>query len=122
MKAPILAVAVLVSGFVVAGSPALAHPNPRCLGLAGAARAAPFLASRQVAQGVRIQQGLRHGQLSRREAAGLLRQHRQIAHQFRCSRASQGRLDGRERRQLDREFDRLSRKIWRERHARERWF
>jgi hypothetical protein len=71
---------------------------------------------------MRIRQGLRQGQLTPREAVPLLRRHRQIARAMRCNCASPLRLEGRQRRHLDRQLDSMSRRIWRGRHNRQRWF
>ncbi|HYE45508.1 MAG TPA: hypothetical protein VEA44_07005 [Caulobacter sp.] len=90
-----------------------------------AATAAPALAApwqninqRQAQLDRRIDQGVRTGALSRREAANLRMEFRQIARLEARYRASRG-LQVWERRDLDRRFDILSAKIRYERRDRD---
>lgn len=65
----------------------------------------------------RIDQGIRNGSLSRREAVNLRREFRQIAQLEQRYRRSNG-LSMKERRDLDRRFDALSRKVRVDKHDR----
>ena len=66
---------------------------------------------RQAQLDQRIDRGVRSGQLNRREAARLRSEFRGIAQLEYRYRRSGGRLDMAERRDLDRRFDALARKI-----------
>lgn len=68
---------------------------------------------RQAAQWERIRQGIRTGDLTRREAAGLMAEQREIERLQRVYMAD-GRLTGHERHRLTAELDDASRHIWRE--------
>lgn len=68
----------------------------------------------------RIDQGVRTGQLNRREAANLRVEFRQIVNLEARYRRSAPGLTNWERRDLDRRYDRLSQKIRWERHDRNR--
>jgi len=86
----------------------------------GLLAATPALAARadvrQAEQQERIRDGVRSGELTRREAGKLERQHRKLQREMRRDRCNDGRLSRGEKRQLERKQDRLSRKIWREKH------
>lgn len=64
----------------------------------------------------RIDQGVRRGDLTRAEAQRLRGQFREIAQLERQYRRSGGGLSARERADLDRKFDRLSQRIYAQRH------
>ncbi|MFC3076686.1 hypothetical protein ACFODL_01155 [Phenylobacterium terrae] len=64
----------------------------------------------------RIDQGVRRGDLTRAEAQRLRAQFREIAQLERQYRRSGGGLSARERADLDRRFDRLSQRIYAQRH------
>ncbi|HMG36597.1 MAG TPA: hypothetical protein VKM94_21850 [Blastocatellia bacterium] len=66
-------------------------------------------------QQVRIREGIRDGELTRREAERLEAQQARIRVDERFARAD-GHLSYRERRRLDRELDRASRDIYRQKH------
>jgi hypothetical protein len=86
--------------------------------LAGAASAQPYgnqVDRRQVRQQMRIHQGVRQGDLTRREAARLHAGGRHIRRMEMRSRAD-GRMSPREYRRLDRSLDRRSARIYRLRH------
>ncbi|MBX5481428.1 MAG: hypothetical protein IRZ16_06215 [Myxococcaceae bacterium] len=100
MKLKMLSMAVmLVSGLAFAGN-------------AEAARAD----RRQVVQQERIVQGVRSGQLTRREAKRLEAQHAKIRADIRKARRDDGRLDAQERAKIEREQDQLSRRIEHQKH------
>lgn len=98
------------------------------LGLAAATLAAlPSAASAQPWGGInarqdrlyaRIDQGVRSGELNRREASRLRAQFTNIARLERDYRAD-GRLDRRERMELNRRFDALSARVYRNKHDRQ---
>lgn len=94
------------------------------LALVGAlALAAPSEASidaRQRELRHRIRQGRQSGELTRREAARLLREQRQIRREERRFRASDGHLGPRERARLNRDLNRASQDIYRQKHDRPR--
>ena len=86
-----------------------------------AAQAAPWqsINQRQANLEQRIDQGVRKGDLTRNEAVRLRSQFReltQLEHQY---RRSGGGLSARERQDLDRRFDRLSRQVMAEKHDRQ---
>jgi hypothetical protein len=67
----------------------------------------------------RIREGIRSGELTRREAGRLIHQQRRIESYERRSRLDDGRLDRNERRRLDRMLDRSSRDIRRQKNDRQ---
>ena len=82
---------------------------------------------REYSQRNRIREGIRSGELTRREAGRLIHQQRRIESYERRSRRDDGRLDRYERRRLDRMLDRSRRDIYREKHDRQdrgryRWY
>ena len=74
---------------------------------------------RQYAQRSRIREGIRSGELTRREASRLIHQQRRIEAYERRSLLDDGRLDRRERRRLDQMLDRAGRDIYREKNDRQ---
>jgi hypothetical protein len=64
----------------------------------------------------RIRDGIRSGELTRREANRLINQQRRIESYERRSRLDDGRLDWQERRRLHQMLNRSSRNISREKH------
>ena len=103
MKKTILAAAFLVGTqlTVVACQPAYGGPS---------------FSERQERQRDRIADGRDEGDLSKREAARLRDRSHGIAEDRRDARADDGYVDRRERRQLDREQDKLNRDIYQQRH------
>lgn len=87
-------------------------------GLPAAASAAPWqpINQRQATLERRIDQGVRHGDLNRAEAARLHAQFRDLARLEATYRRSGHGLDMRERRDLDQRFDRLSERVYAQRH------
>jgi len=83
-----------------------------------AANAAPWqsINQRQANLEQRIDQGVRSGELTRREAVRVRSQFRQIARLEAQYRRSGGRLTPYERADLDRRFDRLSEHIYAQKH------
>jgi hypothetical protein len=82
---------------------------------------------REYSQRNRIREGIRSGELTRREAGRLTHQQRRIESYERRSRLDDGRLDRYERRRLDRMLDRSGRDIYRQKHDRQdrdryRWY
>lgn len=71
---------------------------------------------RQVKQKVRIVQGVKSGELTKAEATRLGVQHMAINHQIRQARADDGRLDAAERARIERQQDKLSRRIYVQKH------
>jgi hypothetical protein len=71
---------------------------------------------RQDHQRDRIRNGIRSGELTRREAGRLIYQQRRIEAYERRSRLDDGRLDRHERRRLNRMLDRSSRDIYRQKN------
>lgn len=89
--------------------------------LPGAASAAPWqsINQRQANLERRIDQGVRSGELTRVEAARVRDQFRDLARlEARYRRSGHG-LDMRERRDLDMRFDRLSQRVYAEKHDRQ---
>lgn len=84
----------------------------------GVAGAAPWqsINERQANLDQRIDQGVRSGELNRREAMRLRTQFRDLARLEHRYRMSGGRLTYGERADLDRRFDRLSRHIYNQKH------
>jgi hypothetical protein len=99
------------------------------LGMAAAtlpsvASAAPYLTINQRSANLeaRINQGIRSGALNRNEAFRLKSDLRGLVNLENRYRISGGRLDLRERADLDRRFDNLSRKVMIQKHDRQhRW-
>ena len=83
-----------------------------------AASAAPWQSvnQRQANLERRIEQGVRSGDLTRPEAARLRGEYRDLARLEAQYRRSGGGLDMRERRDLDRRFDRLSAQVYAQKH------
>lgn len=71
---------------------------------------------RQGNQQQRINQGVRSGELTGREAARLERQHRSIQREIRRDRGDDGHLDATERARIDAKQDALSRRIAWQKH------
>lgn len=72
---------------------------------------------RQVTQQRRINQGVRSGQLTRREARTLEHQHRAINRETRAMRAqNDGRLTRQDRKAIHRQQNQESRRIYRKKH------
>jgi hypothetical protein len=101
MKGPLLVAAVLVVSFTLSGEPAFAH-SARLLrqAPAGAVVSARLAACGRALPAMRLRQAVRHGQITRREAALFLRRHPRITREVGCD----------------------CRQIPRPRRARERWF
>ena len=74
------------------------------------------IAGRQEYQRDRIREGAEEGDLTRREASRLRERSRDIAEDRRDARQDDGVIDRQERRQLQREQNRLSDQIYRQRH------
>lgn len=74
---------------------------------------------RQDYQRDRIRNGVRSGELTRREAGRLIHQQRRIESYERRSRLDDGRLDRHERRNIDRMLDRSNRDIYRQKTDRQ---
>jgi hypothetical protein len=83
------------------------------------AEAAGRVGKRQARQQARIAQGVRSGELTRRETARLERQQAALARQKRRMLADGGGLGPVERARLERHQDRLSRHIYRQKHDRQ---
>lgn len=90
-------------------------------GLPAAASAAPWQSvnQRQANLERRIDQGVRSGELTRVEAARVRDQFRDLARLEAQYRRSGHRLDMRERRDLDQRFDRLSQRVYVQKHDRQ---
>ena len=71
---------------------------------------------RQERQRDRIADGRNEGDLSKREAARLRDRSRDVAEDRRDARADDGYVDRRERRQIQKEQDKLNRDIYQQRH------
>lgn len=80
---------------------------------------APQIDARERRQQRRIRRGVRSGELTRREARHLERRERRIDRQESRMRRSGGGMNWRERRRLNRELNRSSRAIRRQRHDRQ---
>ncbi|WP_076068903.1 hypothetical protein [Sphingomonas montana] len=94
------------------------------LGLTTVAAAAPADAQvnrRQYSQERRIDQGIRSGRITPREAARLQRNQGRINGAEQRMRASGGRLTYRERQRLDNRQDRASGRIYRQKNNRRRY-
>ena len=83
------------------------------LGLSTATLAAPTIHERMDQMEVRIERGIKRGDLTRREAEGLRKELREIKQRERRMR-DDGRLSERERNALHADLDRLDRHITRE--------
>lgn len=77
--------------------------------------------ARQVAQQARINQGIRSGQLTPREAARLEAQHQRLERHLVRDRLDGGGLSAGERARLQAEQNRLSRRIAVQKHDAQRW-
>jgi hypothetical protein len=82
---------------------------------ASAATSSQTINQRQHEQQLRIRQGVRSGELTRREAARLEAREAKIRRDERHARAD-GRITPRERRHLNRELNHTSRRIYRQKH------
>ncbi len=86
----------------------------------GVMMAAPAEAARadrrQVKQQARIVQGVKSGELTKREAARLEVQHMAVKHEVRQARADDGHLDAAERAKIERHQDKLSHRIYVQKH------
>ncbi|RKI18254.1 hypothetical protein D7Y15_08700 [Corallococcus sp. AB030] len=71
---------------------------------------------RQVNQQQRINEGVKSGELTGREAVRLERQHRSLQREIRRDRRDDGHLDAAERARIDAKQDALSRRIARQKH------
>jgi hypothetical protein len=77
-----------------------------------------YIDRREHREQVRIREGIRSGELTRREAGRLEAQQARIRVDERFARAD-GHVSYRERARLDRELDRASRSIYRQKHDRQ---
>ena len=77
--------------------------------------ATPRIDQRQVEQQKRIDQGVASGQLTPKEAAGLQKRETKIANDEAAAKAD-GKVTAKERRKLDREQDRASKAIYKQKH------
>jgi hypothetical protein len=86
----------------------------------GVMMAAPAQAARadrrQVKQQARIVQGVKSGELTKGEAVRLEAQHRALKQEIRQDRADDGHLDASERAKIERQQDRLNRRIVVQKH------
>jgi uncharacterized membrane protein YebE (DUF533 family) len=86
----------------------------------GVMMAAPAEAARadrrQVKQQVRIVQGVKSGELTRAEAVRLEAQHLIVKREIRQARTDDGHLDAAERAKIERHQDRLSRRVYTQKH------
>lgn len=99
----------------------LAAASAVLAGLPAVATAAPWQSvnQRQANLERRIDQGVRSGELTRREAVRVREQFRDLARlEARYRRSGHG-LDMRERRDLDLRFDRLSQRVYAQKHDRQ---
>jgi len=71
---------------------------------------------RQATQQARIVEGVKSGELNKREAVRLEAQHVALKREKRQARADDGKLDAQERAKLERKQDRLSRRISVQKH------
>ncbi|MDT7540403.1 MAG: hypothetical protein QOE33_307 [Acidobacteriota bacterium] len=86
----------------------------------GTSAAAPQnIDRREQRQQRRIRQGVRSGELTRREARGLERRETRVNRAEWRARRSGGTLTGRERGRLNRELNRSSRAVYRQKHDRQ---
>jgi len=96
---------------MLAGTLALALTVAAAASMADAAT----VNERQERQQERIEQGVKSGQLTKREAARLERQEAKIAAEEKAFR-SDGKLSLRERAKLQRDLNKTSRRIYRQKH------
>ncbi|MEP6944331.1 MAG: hypothetical protein ABJA02_00320 [Acidobacteriota bacterium] len=97
------------------------------VGLSAAANAQTYhryhnIEAREARQERRIDQGIRTGQLTQLEAKRLEVQHSRLDYLDDRLRASGGRLTYAERERLERDLNRSSSAIYRERHDRDRYY
>ena len=99
----------------------LAAASAVLVSLPAAANAAPWqsINQRQANLDRRIDQGVRRGDLTRPEAQRLRAEFRDLTQLERKYRYSGGGLSAWERQDLDRRFDRLSHRVYAERHDRQ---
>ena len=102
---------ISIAAFMMAALPALA--------LAQATSATSGIDKRQASQERRIQQGVKSGQLTGREAARLEQREAKIKANKQAAMAD-GKVTAQERRKLQREQNRTSRAITRQKHDRQR--
>lgn len=86
---------------------------------AASAQSWPAVNDRQAQIDRRIDQGLRSGELTRHEAVRLREQFREIARLERHFRRTDGRFTAHERREIDRRLDRLSDRVYAQKHDRQ---
>ncbi len=116
MKIGTIALAAAASIAVLAGSASAQTPNPNWQG-----RKKLFhIEQRENEQQKRINQGIENGSLTPNEAARLEREQARFEKVENRDRASGGKLTMREREQLYRDQNRMSRDIYREKHDRQR--
>lgn len=84
--------------------------------LGASAFAGPTIVQRQHRQQARINQGVRSGELTRREAAELRAKEARLNRQIQRDRVDGGGLTAKERNKIDKLQDALSREITREKH------
>lgn len=101
-----LALTVGASAFAQAPAAPVAPKDPT---------ATPRIDQRQVEQQKRIDQGVASGQLTPKEAAGLQKRETKIAKDEAVAKAD-GKVTAKERRKLDREQDRASKAIYKQKH------
>jgi IS30 family transposase len=99
MKRNILGIVAVVMGLAVALPASAAEADKR-----------------QVSEQQRINQGVRSGELTGREAVRLERQHRAINREIRRDRRDDGHLDAAERAKINHDQNALSRRIARQKH------
>ncbi len=92
--------------------------------LLGAALWMPAISAQRIegrkdAQQVRIRQGVRSGELTRREAGKLARKEARLKREIRRDRLDGGGLTRKERVKIDHKQDKLSREIVKEKHDRQ---
>lgn len=102
-----LLIASLLLGAMVAGTAAQADGRPGVRD--------PRVNARQVNQQARIQQGVRSGELTRRETHKLREEQRDVR-QLERAYKSDGKLTGAERRDLHHEQNQASRDIYKQKH------
>lgn len=99
----------ILAGAMLLPTAAIASPNTSL----------PQLERREARQQRRIYRGIRNGSLNRREARHLERREAKLNRDEARARAD-GRVTWRERRRLNRELNRDSRRIYRQKHDRQR--
>ena len=110
IQALMVSVALTVAGAVFAQSPAPAPKDPT---------ATPRIDQREANQQKRIDQGVASGQLTPKEAARLQKRDAKLEADKQAAKAD-GKVTSAERRKLNREADRDSRAIAREKHDKQR--